>query len=374
MIGELKWALLVIGLTLAFMLQPLRVLAAPLESELSGYVAGGVDHYEAFYDEDGEPETTRGVLRNARLQLELAWGAQWEAELDGSYKIEGSTKELDLGDAYFRFNGDRQFSVTAGRFKEPFSLERLTSYANLNTSERSLVTSAFAPGRSTGVMVGQFRKSGTWALGVFSDEPDGGSTRAVTGRLTRSPIRSDNRVLHLGVAASWRDLDDRRFQIKDEGEVFSADNVIRSPRFDARDAWLTGLEAAWLAGRLTLAGEAMAQGVQRTNGQWWQFSGAYLQASLFLTDDQRNYSRGEFKGVESRQSTGAWEVVARHSAVDLQERGVGAQASVTLLGLNYYLGETFQLRLNYLWPDISGNTLMAAPDGDAVTLRAVLGF
>lgn len=382
MIGELRWALLVVGLTLAFMLQPLTVLAAPPETEWSGewggewggYLAGGMDHYGSFYDEDGESDTTRAVLRNAKLQLELAWGEQWQAELDGSYQIAGDKKELDLGDAFLQFNGARRFRVTAGRFKEPFGLERLTSYTDLNTSERSVATSAFAPGRSTGIMAGQFRKSATWALGVFTEEPDGGSTRAVTGRMTAAPVRSHARVLHLGLAASWRDLDDQRFQIRDEGEVFSADNIIRSPRFDARDAWLAGLEAAWLAGRLTLAGEAMMQSVQRSNGERWQFQGAYLQASLFLTPDQRRYGRGEFKGVKPQHAAGAVEVVARHSTVDLRDRGIGAEAQVMLLGLNYYLGDQFQVRLNYLRPDISGNTLMANPDGDAVTLRAVLSF
>ena len=72
MFAELKWALLVIGLTLAFSLQPLLVMASPLEAELGGYVAAGVDHYSAFYDEDGERSTTRGVLRNAKLELELS--------------------------------------------------------------------------------------------------------------------------------------------------------------------------------------------------------------------------------------------------------------------------------------------------------------
>ncbi len=337
-------------------------------------MAAGIDHYGAFHDEDGEPETTRGVLRNAKLQLELAWGEHWQAEIDGSYKIEGDKKEANLGDLYVRYNGARRFEAQAGRFKEPFSLERLTSYSALNVSERSVVTSAFAPGRSTGLQVGQFRKSGTWALGVFTDEPDGGSTRAVTGRITRAPVRSDAGVLHLGIAASWRDLDDERFQIRDEGEVFSADNVIRSPRFDARDSWLGGLELAWASGPLTLTAEGMTQSVQRTGGERWQFSGAYLQASLFLTDDQRVYSRGEFKRVKPQSHGGAWELVVRHSAVDLRQRGLGAEASVTAVGLNYYLGEALQLRVNYLLPEISGNTLMADPDGDAATLRAVFRF
>ncbi|WP_372999389.1 OprO/OprP family phosphate-selective porin [Marinobacter sp.] len=374
MLAELKWALLVIGLTLAFMLQPLLVMASPLEAELGGYIAAGVDHYGAFHDEDGKQSTTRGVLRNARVELELAWGKRWEAELDGSYKIEGDKKELDLGDAYLLYDGPSRFEAQMGRFKEPFGLERLTSYASLNTSERSLVTSAFAPGRSTGVMAGRYRKRGTWSLGLFTDEPDGGSTRAITARLTRAVIRSESQTLHLGAAASFRDLGDSRFQIKDEGEVFSADNVIRSPRFDARDAWLAGLEAAWLSGRLTLTAEAMAQEVRRTNGVRWQFSGAYLQASLFLTSDQRHYHRGEFDRVEPRNRAGALELVARHSAVDLRQRGVGAEASVTLLGLAWYLNTQFQVRLNYLLPDITGNTLMDNPDGNAITLRSVLRF
>lgn len=374
MLAELKWALLVIGLTLAFMLQPLLVMASPLEAELGGYIAAGVDHYGAFHDEDGRQSTTRGVLRNARVELELAWGKRWEAELDGSYKIEGDKKELDLGDAYLLYDGPSRFEAQMGRFKEPFGLERLTSYASLNTSERSLVTSAFAPGRSTGVMAGRYRKRGTWSLGLFTDEPDGGSTRAITARLTRAVIRSESQTLHLGAAASFRDLGDSRFQIKDEGEVFSADNVIRSPRFDARDAWLAGLEAAWLSGRLTLTAEAMAQEVRRTNGVRWQFSGAYLQASLFLTSDQRHYHRGEFDRVEPRNRAGALELVARHSAVDLRQRGVGAEASVTLLGLAWYLNTQFQVRLNYLLTDITGNTLMDNPDGNAITLRSVLRF
>lgn len=374
MLAELKRALLVIGLTLAFMMQPLLVLASPLEAELGGYVAAGIDHYGAFYDEEGERSTTRGVLRSAKLQLELAWGNRWEAELDGSYKVDGDKRELSLGDAYLLYDGPGRFEAQVGRFKEPFGLERLASYASLSTSERSLVTSAFAPGRSVGVMAGQHRKRGTWSLGLFTDEPDGGSTRAITARLTRAPIRSESQTLHLGAAASYRDLGNSRFQIKDEGEVFSADNVIRSPRFDANDAWLAGLEAAWLFGRLTLTTEAMGQNVRRTNGSRWQFTGAYLQASLFLTDDQRHYQRGQFDRIEPRRPTGALELVARHSSVDLREREVGAEASVTLVGLAWYLSEQFQLRLNYLWPDIRGNTLMARPDGDAVTLRAVLRF
>lgn len=374
MLAELRWWWLVSTLMLALIMQPLSLQARELEVNVGGYIAAGADHYGPFFDRKGVPETTRGVLRNAKLELELAWGEAWAAELDGGYEIRGDDRDAELGDAYLKYQGVGRPTVTLGRFKEPFGLERLSSYTALSTGERSLVTSAFAPGRSQGVGLGQFRKSLTWSLGVFTDEPEGGATRAVTGRVTIAPLRTEQHTLHLGLAASWRDLGDARFQIRNRGEVFSADTVIRSPRFDARDSALIGLEGGWSWGRFFVLSEAMAQQVTRANGERWRFSGAYLQTGLFLTDDHRRYRRGEFKRLEPAGPSGAVELVARYSAVDLRDRGLGAEAQVALLGINYYAGEDVQLRLNWLMPDIQGNTLSPDPDGDAVTLRAIVRF
>jgi|SRR5690554_271732 len=371
---EFRWAGLVVWLTLLFLLQPLMLQAEPLELDLGGYIATGVDHYGAFYDEKGEPHTTRGVLRNAKLELELDWGRSWSAEIDGSYEVRDEKREAELGDAYVQYETSDRYRITLGRFKEPFGFERLSSYSTINTSERSLVTSAFAPGRSQGLTVGRFRKSTTWVLGVFTNEPEGESTRAVTGRYTLAPIRADGRILHLGIAASWRDLGDERFQIKDRGEVFSADNVIRSPRFDARESALLGLEGAWSSGRLSLVAETMAQQVTRVNGEHWWFTGAYLQAGVFLTNDHRRYSRGEFKRPEPTSRTGAIELVARYSAIDLQDQKLGARADVALLGANYYWDDRLQLRLNWLMPQIEGNVMTPKPEGNAVTLRVLFRY
>lgn len=372
--NDLRWAWLVVSLTLLMSLQSLTLQAEPLELDVGGYVAGGVDHYGAFYDEDGVTQTTRGVLRKTKLEFELDWGKAWAAEIDGSYDIRGDAREVELGDAYLQYQGADRFTAKLGRFKEPFGLERLTSYATINTSERSVVTSAFAPGRSQGLTIGQFRQSATWALGVFTDEPEGGATRAVTGRVTVAPLRSDRQALHLGLAASWRDLDGERFQIKDRGEVFSGDNVLRSPRFDARDSALLGLEGAWASGRFSVVAEAMAQRVTRVNGERWYFSGAYLQTSVFLTDDHRGYRRGGFNSLKPVGQAGAIELVARYSEVDLRDRRLGAEARIALIGANYYLGEQLQVRLNWLMPDVQGNTLMSDPDGDALTVRVVFRY
>ena len=347
--------------------------AGGFESELSGYLAAGADHYGAFYDEDGEESTTEAVIRNAKLQLEMAWGDHWEAELDGAYEFQRGDYEVEPGDLYLQYSRGAGV-LRMGQFKEPFGLERLSGYTSLNTSERSVVTSSFAPGRNTGVLMGYQGKRSTAVLGVFTDRPEGGEMKAITGRATHAPVFGDGQVLHLGLAASYRDLAGERFQIKDEGEVFSADNVIRSPRFDGRDTALAGVELGWTSGRFTLSSEAVVQNVWQQNGDHWRFSGAYLSAGWFLTDDRREYERGEFDRVEPSGPGGAVELVTRFSHVDLRDRQLGAEASVALLGIHYWYGEHVQLRFNYLWPDIEGNALMAEPDGQGMTARLVLIF
>lgn len=342
-----------------------------LEWAWSGYLAAGVDHYGAFYDEEGERQNTRPVVRNAKLELELAWGSDWEAELDGAYEFKRGEHEWEPGDLYVQYSRGAGV-LRMGQFKEPFGLERLTGYTSLNTSERSVATSSFAPGRNAGVLIGGQKRRWTAVLGVFTDRPEGGETKAMTGRATLAPIDSDTQVLHLGLAASYRDLGGERFQIKDEGEVFSADNVIRSPRFDARDAVLAGVELGWVRGPLTVRVEGMGQDVTQQNGDRWRFTGGYLSVGWFLTDDRREYERGEFDRVEPSGARGALELVTRFSHVDLRDRHLGAEASVALLGLSYWYGDHVQLRFNYLWPGIEGNALMAEPDGHGMTARLIL--
>ncbi|MFP3977222.1 OprO/OprP family phosphate-selective porin [Marinobacter sp. KMM 10035] len=374
MLADLRRTWLIAGLTLVVLLPPPTLRADPLELDLGGYIAAGVDRFGPFYNEEGDPDTTRGIVRNAKLELEMEWGSNWAAEIDGSYKARGDREETELGDAYVQYQGANGFEATLGRFKEPFGLERLAGYTNISTSERSMVTSAFAPGRSQGLAIGQLNKANTWVFGVFTKEPEGEQTHAVTGRYTVAPVQNHRRTLHFGIAASWRDLNGARFQVKDRGEVFSADNILRSPRFDARHTAVGGLEAAWSSGRLTVVSEAMAQQVERENGERWRFSGAYLQAGFFLTNDHRRYKHGEFKGPDSPGPAGAVELVARYSAVDLQDRDLGARAAIALVGANYYLGNQFQLRLNWLVPKVEGTILAPDPTGNAFTLRVLFRY
>lgn len=371
--NEVRWAWLVFWLMVSFSFQ-MPVIANEFEADIGGYVVAGHERYGSFYDEDGAESTSENVVRKVRLGLKLKYGDDWQLEIDGDFQYDGEEQTRELDDVWLRYEGFNWGDIQVGQMKEPFGFERLGGYSSLMTNERSLVTSAFAPGRSEGLLLSRSKKRYTWALGVFRESSDDNSARAITGRVTFAPIRTAGQAFHVGLASSWRDLRKERFQIRESGELYTADNVIRSPRFDADELAVLGGELAWSGGPVTLIAEGMAQRVTQTNGEVWHFSGGYLQAGWMLTGERRKYDKGEFDRIKPNRDAGAVELVARWSGVDLREQGVGANASVALLGLNYYWRKTVLVRVNYLIPTIEGNALMANPDGNAVTVRAQVRF
>ncbi len=343
--------------------------------DINAYLVIGLDDYGAFHDKEGTESNTHFILRKAKLGFDYEFNNAWRAELGLDYSIERDNQSLDVGDANIDYRGFDFGNIQIGRMLEPFGFERLDGFSSLMTNERSLATSVFAPGRSSyGLRLNNKKKSYTWAIGIFQEASDPASPRSITGRVTAAPVREPQGALHLGLAASYRDFQDQEFQIKDEAEVFSADNVIRSARFDAKDVQLIGAELAGVYHSLTFSSEAMTQQITQTNDRRWHYSGFYTQLAYFLTGEQREYSKGEFKRVKPLRDIGAVELVSRFSAVDLQDNGIGAKAQILMLGVNYYWKKRFLIRLNYLIPDLSGNALHDDPKGEAITLRAQYRF
>ncbi|OZG71731.1 hypothetical protein BTA51_19000 [Hahella sp. CCB-MM4] len=343
--------------------------------DIDAYLNLGIDHYGSFHDKKAKDSTTNYLLRKAKLGFDYRLNKEWRAELGLNYSHEGNDQDLELGDANIDYRGFKFAHIQVGRMLEPFGFERLGGFSSLITNERSLATSVFAPGRSSyGIRLNDKKKAYTWALGVFQESSDSESPQSVTGRFTMAPVRGDAFTLHMGLAASYRDLQEQSFQIKDEAEVFSADNVVRSARFDADTSTLLGGELAWLYKSVTFSSEVMSEQVTQTDDTQWDYSGFYAQLSFLVTGEQREYSKGEFKRIKPQSQYGAVELVTRFSAVDLRDHELGAKAQVLLMGINYYLKKSFLIRLNYLMPDISGNALNDNPEGDAITLRAQYRF
>ncbi|WP_245311002.1 OprO/OprP family phosphate-selective porin [Bradyrhizobium valentinum] len=299
-----------------------------------------------------------------------------------------ATSELTpIGNLLVSYKGFAPFTFTGGNFKEPFSLEVLTSNNNTTFMERSLM-STFSPtaGRSTGFAIGTHGTNWTLAAGVFgrniNSSADHGGT-AGTIRATYAPILTPNEVLHFGVAGSYRSLDQSRpdvsFASSPESFLFTA-ALVDTGTIGANAIGRLGLEFAWANGPFRLQAEYIATQVERVAAGHAAFQGGYLQAAWVINGKSPRYALdanvateiGMFSRVQpesdqrvSHGGVGVFEVAARYSAIDLTSRdiqGGGFQQDVTL-GLNWYPEPFIRVMANYIhaW---------ANPTAQAVTGRS----
>jgi len=356
----------------------------------------------ALYDNDGDTDLGSGTeFRRARLRIDGTLYKYWDFR--GQYDF-APGDEVEVKDAYIRYRGLKPGinKLTVGHFKEPFSLEELTSSRYITFMERAMVVDAFAPSRNLGIGAQTEGKlaSGGWGagFGVFAngfDAPgeDDSEGYAVTGRLTVAPIASKDRVLHLGAAASHRTFDQGerpRFRARPESHVTNI-RLVNTDRLPADSITRVGLEAAGVFGPFSVQGEYIHANVELDDGAGGfddpDFDGWYAFASWFLTGESRPYDAGggDFGRVKPKANfpggIGAWEVAARYSSLDLSEAdpitGAGGEQDNVTLGLNWYVNPQVRFMANYVKVVDLEDPAAGASEGDepgVFQLRAQIDF
>ncbi len=338
--------------------------------DIGGLLMIDADRYGEFYSNEADDSTLRSELRRARITLRRQLQDNWRIKLQLSFNDEDNEVEVD--DAYLKYNELPWANLTIGKMKEPFGLEKLTSSSAISAIERSMVSTAFAPSRNYGLRLSDAKPGYTWAVGIFKEKDDDFEEQApsaLSARVTYAPLRTDRQTIHLGGSISLRDWNKNEFRIKEKGEVNSADNIILSAELDADTVQLTGIEALWQYHSLTLQSEYMVTEVEQPDGLDWHYDGYYLQASYFLTGEYLTYKKGRFKKVKPNSESGAWELLARYSQLDLRDNDIGAKAAVHTVGANYYFSSKTVVKINYLSPEIEGHTVHSEDSGHALSLR-----
>jgi phosphate-selective porin OprO/OprP len=331
-------------------------------------LGGRVQADAALYQNDQDSGLGSGSeFRRARLEMGGTLWRAWDFMLQYDFT---DTGEEGIRDAFIRYTGFKPYGVTgitAGQFKEPFSLEELTSSKYITFMERAL-PNVFAPARNRGASVSTaFADMVTGSVGFFgegvdSDETDGDDNSegyATTGRLTFSPIHTATQVVHLGAAGSWRAVDEAdmlRFRQRPESHVTDV-RLVNTDFIDADDFTRFGGELAGVYGPFSLQGEYMRADVNRQlGGENLTFDGWYVYGTWFLTGESRAYEfdKGAFGNIKptrvvGKGGIGAWELAARYSALDLNDDAVlgGEQRDITL-GLNWYPNSNLRFLLNYV--------------------------
>lgn len=327
---------------------------------------GGRVHFDTYFvGKDGTGLGRSGTnIRRGRLELQSTFWKVWRTRLQ--YDFGGG----DFADAFLQYRGFENFTITAGNHKEPFALEQITSSNNQVFMERSNVNNMFVPGRNPGVSVGGFfadmfsLNAGVYGTGTgFGGSSSAGDSEgwSVTTRGTFSPIHTDDRAVHLGLAYSHRTNTEganRSFSGREirpyGGSDLTGTGAIAGTANQNVD--LLGGEAAFVYGPLSASAEYVNVWVQRSGLSNLQFNGFYAEANYFLTGETRPYnaSSGAFgairpNSVVGRGGYGAWQVGIRYSSTDLTDDDViGGKKDTLTAALNWYPTNNVKLMANYL--------------------------
>jgi len=369
-------------------------LASP-DNKFQLKIGGHVATDFAWFRQDDELERAFGDeqdgagFRSARIKLggKFTDAIEWQTEIE--FAGANGQDTPSFFDTYVQFAEVPYFAGQAGtlrigHYREPFSLEELTSQKSRIFQERSLA-SVFYPSRNIGVqwsdaILGEpGAERLTYALGVFktvdnwpsSDDSDEDQGYAITARVTGVPYVADGgqKLIHLGAGYSHRNPDGAVLGWNTRPETrlsqyrySNADNApalfrLRDARAD--DVDLFNVEAALSYGPLLVQGEYTFASVDTTFGGSRSFDGYYLQAAYVLTGEHHPYrfNQGLFDRVKPKKNFGfkaddgwgAWELAARWASVDLDDGPVrgGEQQSATL-GVNWYLNANTSASINYL--------------------------
>lgn len=362
------------------------------DGEYSFKVGGFAQVDAGAFSDDVRDHPDGTNIRRARFNVTGTIAKDWKYKLENDFA--GNTSAIT--DAYLEYTGLDSVTLTAGQFKEPFGLETLTSDLFTTFMERASLV-AFAPDRNIGFQVMANDKSsiGAWtaAAGFFGSGTGVASTddesNDLTGRVTLAPLAEKDEVIHLGLAGSRRTPDSAtssyRVQSRSENRLDSAQAVDTGSIANVDHTDLLGLEAAAVWGPASIQGEYMVSDVSRENGfQDVSFDGYYVEASYFLTGESRNYvaKQGKFDRVTpkdpfsiSEGGTGAWQVSARYSELDLNDAPVnGGELKDITLGVRWYPQANLSLTANYINVNTDATAVTANDDPEIYLVRAQYDF
>jgi phosphate-selective porin OprO/OprP len=356
--------------------QPPPAARPPADSTLRLQLRG-VLHMDTRVFPSGGGRTSNESILMRRVRPVLSGSVSRYAE----FMIQPGFDEgrASLFDAYADVRASPRLQLRFGKFKAPFSLERLQSAPDLGFVERS-VAQNLAPNRDVGVMLHGEVLEGrlAYAVAVLNGEPDGvnvdgdaGRDKDFAGRVFAQPFRGRKGAflegLGVGLAAT-HGARDEPFQVAyraaDRSQIFA----YRSDTSFAGDVTRLAPQIHHYYGPWGFMGEAYlnSEAVKRgTTQAQLRHSGWFLQGSYVLTGEKAG-----FRNVTPRRPFepekghwGAFELAFRYSKLDmdgdtfrlgLADPLVSARsARAWTLGLNWYLDRALKLQLNYEHTDFN---------------------
>ena len=301
-------------------------------------------------------------------KFDLGFEPEGQNPNDGDAAV--AIKDMYIGAKHVPWLG----RVELGHVKEPYSLEMLTSSKYIKFMERAMAV-GFRPTRRVGFRAKNHSADESWLVHwavFFDDVSDVEHERvsdnqglALVGRIVNTPYYcQDGRYLvHLGLMGAWNDDRDNSVRVRTRPEIHEGPRLVDSGTITADTYYDMGFQGAVVWGPASVQSEVFYKRVLGT-ARDYDFYGAYVFASYFLTGEHRPYKRtsGHFDRIRPFTNLwfvrtadgldvgwGAWELAARWSYFDVRQ-GPGADAGVEnnmAVGVNWYWNPHMRMMLDW---------------------------
>ena len=315
---------------------------------------------------EDKPGGSQAEVRTARIYVKgrLNGNVSYKA----NYDLANKDGKVAIKDLYMEF--DDLYGVRVGHFKEPQSLNYMTSSKYITMIGRAGIVNAINPGRNSGAGTSrQINDNTTLAFGLFKDVSNGFSDTSGQWSATCRATHLFSDSLHVGASGSSRGGSGTGISTRPGHHM--AGSVTLADDGSAQDSSLYGLEAAWLNGPFSLQAEYISQSFDTLNDA--EVNGYYVTASWFLTGEHRPYSKsgGVFSRVVPSKDGGAYELTARLDHSQGEDIDT-VEVDDLIIGINWYTGRNSRIMLNYVMADIDEGG--AESNYDALLLRFQVDF
>lgn len=274
------------------------------------------------------------------LDFSLGWDAKAEKFLDTNVRARWEAAGL-------------KHSLRVGQFKQPNSLDDLTSSRNDDFITKATATNLYSIGRRLGVGYELADKHWSVSGSVFGDDLTGGLAEG-DGYALRAlwlPPQASGNTLQLGLNHASYALPGDRLRLRARPNADLTDvRLIDTGTVQATDRLATtGLEAMWLAGPLKLQGEYFHSSGQRQGYSDFNSHGGYASAVYNLGGHGWSHAGGVPVPPKAGDIPGGlWQLAARYDRVDLDDGAIaGGRQQALTLGLNYSFNAYTKFQLNW---------------------------
>lgn len=305
-------------------------------------------------------------LRRAEIVLKgkgpgnFEWVMGYDAKAD---------KFLDTNIKY-KIGGNGNHFLQVGQYKQPNSMEELSSTKNNDFISKATVTNTYAVARRLGVAYGYGTSDWSVTASYFGRE----LTRNLAHgpgyglRGTWAPINESGNLLHLGVAYVNYDTpaDTFRLRARPNADLATVRLVDGGNMTDTDRIATTSIEGAWVHGPFKLQGEYYTSDVQRyrAGSSDYTSTGAYVSGLWNITGETWGYKGGVITTPGPNEpASGMWQLGLRYDTIDLNDGNVqGGDMDIVTAGVNWYWRSNFKFMVNYVKVTSERNGLSDDPN------------